>query len=449
MAGSHSLWGLSGAKRWRTCAGSVVFYDGAPDESSIYAAEGTCYHELAEKTFTQGGQASDAVGTIREADGFQFKITEEDADYAQEYVDRLRARANEHCIVIMEGKVDTSDVLGIPEQVGTIDACILDIANETIEIRDLKFGRGVKVYVWEDPGPGISRWQGINDQLGGYLLAAWRKYSFMCHWKKFRLVIDQPRLNHLDIVELTREEMEAFAESLWRDAQHSYGVWQAHREDAKHLIHHLAPSLEACRFCIAGGSCQRRAQDIMNLFPTPEQLKYMTEIPVTAKNLPTMSGKELAHALDIVEKAEAWGRAVRAEALYRAQSGSTETAPGWKLAPGRKGDRTYDADKAQTAVAAALEVSSVDKLRDIVVTCYTEPQFKSPAQLEKACKKLGDLGEKIWAAVSPLITQADGKPTLVRDFDARPELAPQAASFALRPADQEFTPTKGAAEGLI
>src|SRR6266498_1224602 len=65
---------------------------------------------------------------------------------------------------------------------------------------------------------------------------------------------------------------------------------------------------------------------------------------MTAKNLPLMTGPELAKCLDKLEEIESWVRAVRAEALDRAERKADDRAPGWKLTEGRKGDRTANPD---------------------------------------------------------------------------------------------------------
>jgi hypothetical protein len=464
MAGSHTLWSPSGAKRWRTCAGSVVAHDGVPDSTSIYAAEGTVYHAVAEHSFRTGEPCSAVVGQTKEADGFKFKITDEGADFAQMYVDRLRQRANAGCLVSIELKLDTSDVYGIPEQSGTGDGVVMDFVNEILELHDLKFGMGVKVYAWIDPNKGgvkpgwtpAPRWAGVNDQVGIYLASAWRRYAFVADWKFFKLCIHQPRIDHYDEIVLTREEMEAFAQAVYIDAQHSYGVWQAHREDARHLLAHLVPSQDACRWCAIAGSCKARYQKVANWFPRPEQLKYMAEYPVTAKNLPTLSLDEMSKALDVADEVETWVRAVRAEALARAENGAK--IPGWKRTEGRKGDRTADPEAMTIKIRHVVqEHCPPDTAPLIPPVLMTEPELKSVAQIEKACKKLGKLGTLIWDAITgdpekgipSLITQAPGRPTLVRDFDSRPELAPQPVTFDLRPADQEFTQTPKGAEGLL
>lgn len=266
MAGTHSLWSPSGAKRWRTCPGSVVMNDGVPDTTSKYAAEGTAYHALSERALRGGPPLAGRVGETIEADGFKFTVTEELADYAQEYVDRIRARASAGCIIMVEVRTDTSDLLGIPGQTGTIDARIFDVVNETLEVTDLKFGAGVKVYVCE-PDDGRPLWQRVNDQAGIYGTSEWYRTPYMCDWKFLKLAIHQPRLGHYDEVTLTRADVEAFAQAVNHDAARSWLVYQQHRVDAGGLLPHLTPSLEACRWCARAGSCKARANSILEMFP--------------------------------------------------------------------------------------------------------------------------------------------------------------------------------------
>lgn len=451
MAGSHSLWSPSGAKRWRTCPGSVVMNDGVEDKPSRYSAEGTAYHGLAEESIITQQPCSAKVGHHTDADGFHFVVDDGNADFVQQYVDRINAQIAAGHIVHVEVRTDTSAVLGIPGQTGTVDARIIDVANETLKIRDLKFGAGVKVYICE-PDDGRPLWQRVNDQLGIYGASEWYKWMRLFDLKFLQLAIDQPRLGHYDEVTLTREEVELFAAAAHEDAQVSWRSWQANCEDARDLRLDLLPSLEACRWCARAGSCSVRTLSIL------EKHHQMA-----AKNLPLMNGAELAKALDVLEEIEAWTRSVRAEALSRAEQKSPDAAPGWKMVEGRKGDRSANpADierRAREALAAHTGVTGDTAARLVMPKeLYTTPELKSVAQLEKAVKKLGALGACIWKAITgdpekgipSLITQAPGRPTLVRDFDSRPELAPQPVTFELRPVDAEFKQdAAGAAAGLL
>jgi len=258
MAGTHSLWSPSSAKRWRTCLGSVVMNDGAPNPPSIYSAEGTVYHGIAEQAFKEGKRCTDYVGQVREADGFKFVINEELAEFAQRYVDALRARSDAGAIVRLEVKADTSRVLCIPEQTGTIDGQVFDIANETVETHDLKMGAGVRVYARNlDGSP--------NDQTFIYGSTTLLEWLLLADWKFLKLVIHQPRIGPPQELTLPRAEVEQLIAELRADAEKSYEIWQRYREDAAGLEAHLTPSHEACRWCARAGSCKVRAQYILEM----------------------------------------------------------------------------------------------------------------------------------------------------------------------------------------
>lgn len=173
------------------------------------------------------------------------------------------------------------------------------------------------------------------------------------------------------------------------------------------------------------------------------------------KNLPLMTGPELAACLDKLDEIESWCRSVRAEALRRCEENADDRPPGWKIVEGRKGDRSAD----PLAVKARIEPLCYQMRGNSTLPpeLYTEPELKSVAQMEKACKKLGPLGKAIWSAITgdpekgipSLITQAPGRPSLARDFDERPELAPQPVQFALQPVGQEFAAPVDRAASLM
>lgn len=259
MSGTHSLWSPSSAKRWRSCPGSVVMCDGLPDRASKEAAEGTAYHALAEQAIRGGKRPSQRVGERVEADGFHFTINEEDAEYCETFIDYAERRRAEGCLVHVEIRTDTSAVLGIPDQGGTIDLRICDLAKRTLEIRDLKFGRGVRVSALEDGEP--------NSQLGIYGISEWAKTDgLLCDWERLILGIHQPRLGHLDEVTLNREQVDEFRRSVLADGRKSYEVWKRYHVDATGLAEHLKPSKEGCRWCPRGGSCKVRANHILEMF---------------------------------------------------------------------------------------------------------------------------------------------------------------------------------------
>jgi hypothetical protein len=266
MAGTHTLWSPSAAKAWRTCLAYPVMNDGAPDESSIYAAEGTAYHALVDEAFHGGKLPSARIGERVQADGFTFTVTDEDAAYAEDYLAVLRARQEAGCIVSVEVRTDTSALLGIPGQAGTVDGRVFDLANDTLEIRDLKFGKGVKVYAYERGALAecVPMWQRVNDQIGTYGASEFYAWQWFHPFKFLKLCIHQPRIGWYDEVTLTAQDVDAFAEALHADALASHRIWQA--RETIDVAQHLKPSHAACRWCYRAGSCRVRANAILEMF---------------------------------------------------------------------------------------------------------------------------------------------------------------------------------------
>lgn len=419
--------------------------DGLPRSTSKEAAEGTAYHGLSETALRGGPLPSARIGERVQADGFTFTINDEDAAFAEEYIAAIRARAAAGGVVHVEVRTDTSALLGIPAQGGTIDARIFFLINGALEVHDLKFGRGVKVYAVKRGDAPL--WRRVSDQLGIYGASEFNNWRDLFGFTSLKLAIHQPRIHHYDEVTLTAEEVELFAAAVREDAQRSLTVWQSWNETDDMRLP-LNPSLGACRWCPRGGSCQVRALSILETYHS---------MPI--KNLPLLTAEQLGAALDKCEEIENWTRAVRGEALQRVEQKAADAPKGWKLVEGRKGDRTADPEaitiRARNATAAFKDQPGEPYAVELPKELYTEPELKSVAQLEKACKKLGALGKAIWGAIvgdentPSLITQSPGRPSLVRDFDARPELAVQPVSFELHPVDKEFNRAATGAEGLI
>jgi len=167
---AHALLGASKAHRWMRCPGSIALEADLPDISSPHAEEGTRAHELA--------------AIILEAQ-IPWCPNDWDADmidYVRSYVDYVTREAAGHHLLI-EQRVDYSDVIGVPDSFGTSDAIIL--AGDTITIIDLKYGMGVRVNAEE------------NEQLMLYALGALETFGVTGNYTKAKLVIVQPRLDHI------------------------------------------------------------------------------------------------------------------------------------------------------------------------------------------------------------------------------------------------------------
>jgi hypothetical protein len=165
---AHALLNASGSARWIPCPGSVALTKDMPEENSSYADDGTRMHTAAAEMLL--GQPLSVL------------LDEEEQDIVQTYVDYVRREADGHQLLV-EQRVDYSDVIDVPDSFGTSDAVIF--AGDTIVIVDLKTGRGVKVDAEE------------NTQLMLYALGAISTFGVLGHFTEAKLVIVQPRLDHI------------------------------------------------------------------------------------------------------------------------------------------------------------------------------------------------------------------------------------------------------------
>ena len=376
MAGEHSVLSPSKGEMILNCAAALGASKGIVDAPSKYAAEGTAYHAVAAEALAADLECAAWVGRMLEADGFNFVIDEENAAHAQRYVDNVRALGG---VQFYEQKLDTSDVVGVPGQGGTTDAVILDFENDTIRIRDLKFGQR-PVYA------------AGNKQYLQYGAAALMKYALLHDWKFLEVGTEQPRINHFDTHTYTVEEVWKWIAANLKKFQRAYHLYE-HPEEI--TAADFNPTEKGCEWCPIRGSCAARNQKFVDMFPK-----------VSAKPLIHMSNADLGKARTLVEKFEAWASSIKAEAHRRAVE-QGEKLPGWKVVQGRKGNRKWEGE----GVENRLE----DELGE---DAYKPREIISPAEAEKRFKK----AKLDFSVMAPFITQSEGALSLEREDTAKPEI---------------------------
>ena len=376
----HALLSASASSRWLNCTRAPRLEETLPETQSEYAEEGRIAHAVAEllarKKFT--------VMTQRKFNADRKKLeaeegyTPEMSRYAQIYVDALTEEAlryEKQPLVLLEQRVDFSAC--VPEGFGTAD-CIM-IGGDCLTVCDYKYGQGVPV---DAVG---------NTQMRLYALGALALPLMMFYGsgiRRVRMRIIQPRINNDSAWEITRAELEAWAEEIMPIARKAFdgegdftpGDW--------------------CRFCRAKGTCRARSYDYLALeaFGKPAA--------------DTISLEELGDILKHGKGLSAWLKDLEDYALQATLAG--ETVPGWKAVEGRSLRAWSDQDKA----LQALEDSGLP--REIIYD--TVP--KSLSQLEKLLGK-ADFTERVGAYV----TKPAGKPTLVEESDKRPPYSPALAAF--------------------
>ncbi|MCR9236185.1 MAG: DUF2800 domain-containing protein [Alphaproteobacteria bacterium] len=368
----HAKLSASGAHRWMKCPGSVRLEETLPDSTSSYAEEGTAAHQLAERCLRENANAEAFLGEL-----FNDHVADKEmTDAVQIYLDYVRDLPGASFI---EKRVDFSP--WVPEGFGTGDfICIND---NVLTIVDLKYGKGVEVDAVE------------NEQEALYALGALNEYGFLYDCEKFKMVIVQPRKDHISEWTIAREELLAFGEVAKECAA------RALEDDAP-----LIPDTKACQFCRARGSCRALAEHNYDLAVVG--FEAIGE-PIELKNSDLLTEAELSSLLEEIDILAGWADAVKSDATTRLMRG--DPIPGFKLVEGRSNRKWADEEAAGKALARKLTAGVAYNKKVITIT-----------EAEK------HLGKK-----NPLIAKytikPEGKPTLA------PESSPKEAL--------QFNPTDG------
>lgn len=183
MPSKHAKLSASSAFRWINCPGSVVLADQLPAPgSSAYADEGTLAHALAElklrKFLGDAGNYDKELAQIQASEYYCGEM-DEATDFYAETVQEHLAAAGEDAELMIEQQFSLDN--WVPEGFGTSDAVI--IGGSTIEVIDLKYGKGVKVEAKNNP------------QLRLYGLGASALFGDLYDFETVRMTIIQPRLD--------------------------------------------------------------------------------------------------------------------------------------------------------------------------------------------------------------------------------------------------------------
>lgn len=375
--GKHAVLSASGASRWLACTPSARLEQAFPNTSSSYAQEGTVAHELAEMLITYKlgrlpmRDFNEGYARIKTGPYFNAEMQEyvnAYADYVFGRYEEAQQRA-EDALIELEARLDFSR--WVPEGFGTGD-CII-IADGTMEVIDLKYGKGLRVEAEK------------NSQMRLYALGALDEYGMLYDIENVLCTIYQPRLiDGISIAETT-----ANALFTWGDDYVAPRAAMAFEGEGE-----FAPSGEACRWCRAGSACKARINQTLELFdeaPNPE-LATLDEI-----------GAFLQKAENLQNLANAMRERVNAELL------AGKSCTGWKLVEGRSNRRYADKD----AVGTALTEAGFPP-EDIYKT-----ELLSLTALEKAFGK-----KAIGECLEGLIEKPKGAPTLAPESDKRPAFIP-------------------------
>lgn len=451
----HARLSPSGSHKWIACVGSVAMEDGIVEQPSEYADEGTCAHGVAAMCLTERMPATAYVGRRIEVGKCRtYEFSEDMAKPVQAYVDRIREYAagagdavDQLVPIHVEQRVPISHITGEKDAEGTADAVIITADDKEIQVHDLKFGRGVVVHAERNP------------QLMLYGLGVLHKFDLSGSIERVRMVIHQPRLNHLSEWDCTVAELKAWGENVAAKAARDATIALTHKvnwygkDDA-----YLVPGDHCSKgFCKARADCPALAKLVTDTVGADfTDMRAAQSDPIGEEQLadlinphsitdPVVLGKKMA-CVDLIDD---WCRAVRArvEAVLfeRHNDPAVAKALGHKLVEGRQGNRSW----AETAEAEKVLKSFRLKQEQM----YT---FKliSPTAAEKLAPKLDKdgkpkpnqadtpIGIKQWAKLQPLITRSEGKASVAPLDDKRPALV-------LTPTADDFTDASNDVSDLV
>jgi len=425
-APAHSYWSASKFESIMLCPGKIVLEDGAPDNTSGYAAEGTAAHQVLTWALQEDRPASAYIGrqiTLDRAGKlcepvdavYTYEVDPEMAEHVQVCVDYVNDLRGDDGVVFADIRVNYSSYLDVAEDTawGTADV-IVARGNELIVV-DFKYGRGVEVDAEKNP------------QMSLYGLGALQAYQgLVADFERVRMAIVQPRVKRAPSEwDCSVEELEAWGRSTARSAVASCMLAAQTRVDKAWQETFLRPGEKQCKFCKAKDTCPAlRAEVASTVAPvgaTPASPDEFAELEVaTSEALKHADETWLSVALGKVDLIEDWCKAVRAEAERRLLAG--EPVPGWKLVQGKKGARQWQDAKVAEETLKAMRVKAEDMY---------ELKLISPTTAEKL-HKAGTIGPRQWSRLQDLIVQNEGKPHVAPESDSRPALV-------VTPVVEEFT----------
>ncbi len=355
---THAKLAPSAAHRWMRCPGSIALSSGIKDKSSTYADEGTQAHTY-------------AAWLLRGAKPPVPPTDEEMVSYVSVYTAAVRRAATGN-LLFVEQPIDISDWTGEEGAKGTADAVVVGAG--FFEVHDLKYGMGHLVSAEH------------NEQLMVYALGVLDLVEQFSTGdvKEIKLVIHQPRRDHLSEWTLNREELIAFGDKVLLTAATAMACKPGE---------HLSPSAKACLWCPAKATCPA-LRAAVDKAVSEDFVVFNEGIPPDPATYPTP---------DLLGIVETWLSAVKTAIFEKLQA--FQHVPGWKLVKGKEGNRKWKDEAAVEDLLKSLRVPRGDS---------HNLSLKSPAQMEKT-----ELSPKKWQAVAEHITRNEAKPIMVGEDDPR------------------------------
>lgn len=371
----HARLSASGAHRWMNCTPSVVLEEQFPDKGSEYAAEGTLAHSLAETIIRYNNAEitkkafSTRMNKLRKEELYNKEMEDYISDYAQavwEIFNETKAICPD-AQLLAEQRLDFSEY--VPDGFGTGDVVI--IADDMVQVIDLKYGKGVGVSAVGNP------------QLRLYGIGAYLEHSMLYDIQRVKMTIIQPRLENVSTEELCVEDLLQWAETEVKPKAELAMKGEGEYQTGDH-----------CRFCKAKAVCRARADHNLEL------------ARLELRNPSILEEWEIGEVLSRAAELNNWAKDVMDYAFEQASKHGVKYE-GWKLVEGKSNRKYLDEEEAKRVlIEAGYELGDITKTDILGITA-----------MEKA------IGKKAFQEVlKDLVFKPEGKPVLVPESDKRPEL---------------------------
>lgn len=373
----HALLSPSSSSRWLNCTPSARLAENAENKSSVYAEEGTLFHEICEYCLAQWNAG------VWEPDPFGEELPELKDDHlmhplfkqemfkhARNYCDFVMnenynlEKSDGACKLLLEEKVDISEYA--PECFGSVD-CQL-VGRDTLIVIDLKYGEGVKVYAER------------NTQMMLYALGAIKGEPSI---KTIRLVIAQVRLNHFDVWEISANDLLQWADKVLKPTAKKAFAGKGEQKMG-----------DWCGFCPVKAQCRKQYEAVVNDFDRYEYPELLTE-------------DEICDLIEKIDKYKGWLESVNKFVYDEALRG--HKWKGYKLVAGRSSRVITDEEAIR---------------QDLLTKKYLEDEI-----FNIKLKGIGDLeklvGKKQFSALyGQYVKSKPGNPKLVPDSAPGDEINP-------------------------
>lgn len=376
----HALLGPSSSARWLACPPSARLTEFMPNETSVYAEEGTKAHYLCEQVVRRSipgweGLPEAPIQDLWNSDDYTPEMKEAAKLYA-DFIHTLYAEFKHTPTVCVEQHVKMTR--WVPECFGTCDGLL--IGDGILHVVDFKYGAGVPVSPEE------------NTQMMLYALGAWELFRATDQINTVRMSIVQPRIqSEPETWEIPENDLTRWAESFLKPMAQL--AWEGKGQ--------LNPGEKQCRWCKAKAQCRAWKDKYGPL------AGFVAETIPEARDPRLLTNEEIGDWLTQVQGLAEYVKCLEEYAQQQLQSGTP--VPGWKLVEGRSTRRFTDQD----AAFKAMEASGIQE-----AMLYE----RTPISLT-AAEKL--LGKKHFAEVcGSYVEKPKGSPKLAPESDKRPAYDP-------------------------